>query len=175
MAWDAYTAKLVKGGYDRGVAETNAAYTARDNKQLQAVVAAQRAAEVRAAKAEDDAAAAQILVSSNYAKGVKDGQAKTAVLVAAAKSGALRLRDPGSQTGGCTAGGSSTGAATTAAGTAGSASGAGTQLPATASGFLSTDASNFLIGLTGEADDATRQLSACQVILVSDRKLCNSP
>lgn len=173
--WDNYTTGLVKGGYDRGVAETTATYTARDNAQLQAVVAAQRQAEIRAAKAESDAATAQALASSNYAKGVEDGKAKTAARVAAVHTGNLRLRDPGSQARACPAVAATTAKAASAGPAGGSDAHPAAELSAAPAGFLSTAASDFLLGLTGEADDVARQLAAAQAIIVSDRKLCNGP
>jgi hypothetical protein len=166
VAWNSYTTRLDKAGYDRGVAETTAAYQQRDNAQLQAVVAAQKAAEDRAARAERDAATAQSVASANYSKGVKDGQVKTAALVASARAGALRLRDPGRQVGtgpAC----NPVGQATVAAPAAGGDGGAGAQ--------LSAAASEFLLALAGEADDTARQLGAAQAVIVSDRALCNAP
>lgn len=165
--WDGYTNGLDKKGYDRGVSETTADWQKRDNAQLQAALAAQSEAEARAAHAESEAAAAQSAASENYQRGVKDGKAKTDALVAAARAGDLRLRDPGNQAGSGAARGNQAGAAQTAAGTGGCYGAAGAK--------LSVEASEFLLGLAGEADDTARQLAACQVILVSDRRLCNGP
>lgn len=165
--WNNYTTALDKKGYDRGVAETTAAYTKRDNSQLQAALAAQTVAEGVAATAERKAATAQSDASKAYNKGVNDGKAKTAQLVAAAKSGALRLRDPGNQAGTSTACNNQVSQSSVAGPAAGSDAGTGT--------LISAAASDFLLQLTGEADDTALQLAACQVILVSDRVLCNAP
>lgn len=166
-AWSSYTAKLDKRGYDRGVAETTAAFQKRDNAQLQAVIAAKTAAEDRAVRLEQKAAEAQAKASKSYAKGVNDGKAKTARLVAAARAGALRLRDPGNQTGGCTAGSNQAGAASPAGAAAGSNGSKGAE--------FSSAASEFLLNLTGEADEIARQLTAAQQVIMSDRVVCNAP
>jgi hypothetical protein len=167
VAWNSYTTGLDKQGYDRGVAETTKIFQKRDNLQLQAAVAAQRAAEVRAAQAERDAATAQSVASSNYRKGVDDGRKKTAALIAAARAGELRLRDPGDRPGSSPACPPATGPASTAAAPAGGDGAAGDQ--------LSAAASEFLLAFAGEADDLTRQLAAAQAVIVSDRALCNGP
>lgn len=104
VAWRGYTTGIDKQGYDRGMAETTAAYVARDNQQLQAALAAQSTAELNARNAEARAAASENLAHANYQKGLTDGQAKTAALVAAANAGTLQLRDPGQVAGTCTAG-----------------------------------------------------------------------
>jgi hypothetical protein len=167
VAWKSYTTGLDRIGYDRGVAETTAAYQKRDNVALQAALAAQQRAEVRADQAERDAAAAQSVASSNYLKGVDDGRKKTAALVAAAHAGELRLRDPGARSGSSAACPPATGPASTASAPAGGDGAAG--------GELSAAAGEFLLSLAGEADDLARQLAAAQAVIVSDRALCNGP
>ncbi len=167
LAWNKYTAGLDQKGYDRGVAETTAAFQKRDNAQLQAALAAQHAAEVLAAQAERTALKSQSDASQAYSKGVNDGKAKTAVLVAAARAGSLQLRDPGNQTGACPARSGPTGEASLAGPAAGGDGGTGAKLSAEASGFL--------LALTGEADDTARQLAAAQAVITSDRVLCNAP
>ncbi|MCR4304978.1 MAG: lysis protein [Gallionella sp.] len=163
--WSNYTTSLDKRGYDRGTLEATARYQARDNAQLQAVVVAQRAAEIRAAKAEADAAKAQSVASSNYAKGVQDGKNRLAAFIADSRSGAIKLRDPG-QNGTGPACGNQTGKAETA----GSAPGSNGDTQ----GRLSGQASEFLFSLANEADEIVRQLIAAQAVIVSDRVLCNA-
>lgn len=166
-AWHSYTAGLDKAGYDRGVAETTAAFQKRDNAQLQAALAAKDAAEMRAAKLEQDAATAQSNASKAYAKGVKDGKAATDARIADIHSGKLGLRDPGSKAGACPPSSSEAGKAETNGPTSGSDASAGTE--------LSGQASEFLLNLTGEADEVVKQLAAAQAVIVLDRALCNAP
>ena len=119
-AWDSYTARLDKAGYDRGVDETTAAWQKRDNKALQDALTAQTAAQVLATAAERKAATAQSVASSNYEKGVIDGKAKLALFLASG----VGLRDPGNPGGPGPAGGGQTGKAETA-GTASGGNGDG--------------------------------------------------
>lgn len=175
VAWNNYTAGLDKRGYDRGVAETTASYVARDNQQLQAALAAQRTAEVNARNAEARAAASENLSRANYQKGLTDGQAKTAALVAAADAGTLQLRDPGQVAGTCTAGRGGVGEGpANSAGPGNDGTGAG-GLPKAPSGLLSTDASAFLVTLAGQADVAALKIARLQARVLSDLALCNGP
>lgn len=166
-AFHKYTTGIDAKGYARGVLETKTEYVNRDNAQLKAAIAAQVEAEKRANEAEAKAAAAQTLASANYQKGVKDAQAKTASLVAAARSGALRLRDPGAKAANCPSVSHPVGEAQITAPASGSDGQTG--------GELSTAASEFLLRLTGEADQIARQLALAQDVITSDRALCNSP
>lgn len=175
VAWDNYTTGLDEKGYDRGVAESTAAYTKRDNVRLQRVLAELKTAQAKAKALEEQYAAAQATADANYKRGVKDGQAKTAARIAAARAGDLKLRDPGNQGGtgpACNPGPAKGETATTAAG--GNAAPAG-QLPGSDGGILSAEASTFLLALTGEADEVVKQLTAAQATIVQDRVLCNSP
>jgi hypothetical protein len=96
-------------------------------------------------------------ITINYQKELDNAKIKTDHLVQRARAGALRLRDPGTST-------DATG---------------GNKLPKTATGTsgrddtpdggLSTDAAGFLLGLTGRCNLVSRQLSACQSIVRSDR------
>ena len=167
VAWKSYTTGLDKAGYDRGAAETTKAFQKRDNAQLQAALAAQRAAEVQAAQAERIAATAQSVASDNYLKGVDDGRKQSVALVAAARAGELRLRDPGNRPGTSSACPPATAPAPTAAASAANHDAAGAQ--------LSAEAVEFLLALAGEADDTARQLAAAQAVILSDRVLCNGP
>lgn len=167
FAWTQYTAKLEKAGYDRGVKDTKSEYALRDNEQLKAALAAQSAAEKRANEAEAKAAAAQTLATTNYQKGVKDGTDKTNARLAAVDAGTLRLRDPAGKTTSCAALGDSVGKTQAAAPASGSDGQTGSE--------LSGAASQFLLRLTGEADQLARQLALAQDVIISDRVLCNSP
>lgn len=166
MAWRSYTDGIDRKGYDRGVQETDARYKGRDNAALQAALAAQSLAEVRAAKAEKDAQEAQSAASGAYQKGVQYGKAQTDKRIAAVRDGSLVLRDPGT-TGTGPAGCPQAGTATTSAGAPRDITGSG-------GGFLSKDASVFLLSEASRADEIVLQLQAAQQILLSDRKLCNA-
>lgn len=166
FAWTQYTAKLEKAGYDRGVKDTQADYALRDNKQLREALVAQAAAEKRANAAEAKAAAAQTLATTNYQKGVKDANDKTASRLAAVDAGTLRLRDPG-QIAACPSVSDSAGKTQAASPVPGGNGQTG--------GNLSTAASQFLLSLTGEADQLARQLALAQEVITSDRELCNIP
>ena len=159
-----YNARLDQAGYDRGVDETKARYSARDNAALQAALAGLKAAQDRIAAVEAKAAAASASVDSQYQKGVKDGKANTDKLVAAARAGALRLRDPGAVTG-CSPG-AVVGAVPGAAPSPPSDSGA-------SQGRLSDSATQFLLELTDSANAVEKQLAAAQALLQSDRTVCN--
>lgn len=166
--WGNYTASLDKRGYDRGTSETTARYQARDNAQLQAVLAETRAAQDRAAKAEADAAKAQSVASSNYAKGVTDGKARLAAFIADSRAGNIRLRDPGSSGTG-PACGSQVGKAETA-GTA-----PGSDVNGGGGGFLSESATVFLATEADRANKVVLKLIAARAVIVSDHALCNAP
>lgn len=166
-AFHNYTTGIDAKGYARGVLETKAEYVNRDNAQLKEAIAAQAAAEKRANAAEAKAAAAQTLATTNYQKGVKDANDKTAARLAAVGAGTLRLRDPAGKTTNCAALGDSTGKTQTASPAPGGDGQTGSE--------LSGAASQFLLNLTGEADQIARQLALAQDVIASDRQLCNSP
>lgn len=88
----------------------------------------------------------------------QDAKRKTDQLIADYHAGTLRLRDPASRQ---QTGGSSPGAAT--ASPSGCNGGA--------SGELSGTAGEFLLGLSGEADEVAQQLAACQAVIKSDRSV----
>lgn len=160
--WDVYSSKLDKRGYDRGISETEAKYAKRDNTQLQAALVAQKEAEKRAEAAETKAANLQVIAGTNYQKGVKDGQAKTDNLVAAAITGALRLRDPGGTA--CPSPNFRTGKTEIADTKPGSDGETGTH--------LSVQAATFLLGLTGEADTVAKQLTLAQAEITTILEVC---
>jgi uncharacterized membrane protein len=166
--WNNYTTALDKQGYDRGVAESTAAYTKRDNTQLQAALSAQSVAERVAAAAERKAATAQSTASTNYQKGVNDGKTKLAAFIASARAGTVKLRDPGNQAG--------TGSARCNQASQGTAAGPATGSDGgAASGLLSESATVFLASEANRADEIVMQLTAAQAVIVSDRALCNAP
>lgn len=95
-------------------------------------------------------------VATNYQEKLDATRKQTAKLVADARAGALRLRDPAAREGTCG------GAAAEAVAPAGRRDGE-------ARGELSGEASAFLLALTGEADEVVKQLDACQQVVMKDR------
>lgn len=96
--------------------------------------------------------------SAQYQKDLKHEKAAKDHAIADLRSGALRLRIPVA----CTKGACGSGA--TAPGT--SASGRDGETRAE----LSVEASEFLVGLASEADEVVHQLTACQAVVIADRK-----
>lgn len=98
-------------------------------------------------------------VAGSYEKEKEDAKHKTDGLVASVgKPGGVRLRDLGATCG--ETGGSPVPDAAPTPGRSDAAAGC----------QLSTEASRFLLALTGEADDAVRRLKACQAALFTDRR-----
>ena len=146
-------------GYTRGAAEVTAAVEARDNKALAEANKRIQALQ-EAARAQEQAKAAQVVaISTHYQKEISDAKVRNALLDADVRAGRLRLRDPGAaSTAVCDRGQTSE----TAASPGRSDGPTGGQLSAASSGFL--------LALTGEADDVTRQLGACQSLIRADRQ-----
>lgn len=114
-------------------------------------------------KAELEAAHAAFVadVDAEHQEAIRNAKLQRDRDVAAVHAG-YRLRDPGGRGNqGCT-GGSDGGASTAVAGTGVSDAKTGTD--------LSAEASEFLLLLTGEADEVVGQLTACQKIVADDRK-----
>lgn len=132
----------------------------RDNEALTKASQALHAAEEKARADELNHAAQLVAISKNYQEEKAREKKKTDDLIAAARSGAFRLRDP--KAAGVPAVGS------LACQTGPGASGRDARAP----GELSAEAAGFLLGLTGEADDTARQLAACQAVVRKDRELC---
>ena len=76
---------------------------------------------------------------------------------ARARSGTFRLRDHTASREACTGG-------------TGQAAPAPSERDGKAGAYLSAEAADFLLGLAGEADDIVRQLTACQAVILDDRK-----
>jgi phage gp46-like protein len=118
-------------------------------------------ADADTAQVEHKSAYDMYLISSAYQKGLTDGAATQASVVARIRSGDLRLSIPIRPA----AAGSGAPTAATAAG----ASGCNGQARAE----LSDQASEFLTGLLSEADAAVLQLGKCQAIVEKQREACN--
>lgn len=97
------------------------------------------------------------LISSSFQKELQDARTQQAADRAALRSGTLRMRDPGVSSSACAGPASSAGSA------AGRRDGAEARQ-------LSDAAAEFLLEFAAEADDVARQLSACQRVLIEDRR-----
>mgnify|MGYP001613099461 FL=1 len=159
-----YLKEIDLKGYDRGKQETLAAIERRDNEALAKALARvkQLADEIRGL--EQGHAETLAGVSKRHLKEKADAKRRSERDLAAARSGALKLRDPARAVACPPASSGSQGAAPGAA--AGGRDGeAGSE--------LSGAAAEFLLGLANEADDAVRQLAACQAVIKADRAISN--
>lgn len=157
VAWACSLAGV--GAWQRhdGAVTERTAWQQREIKQQAAVTRKIKELEEKARKTEQTHAAAQAEISTEYQRKLKDANQQRANDHAAVHAGTLRLRDPnppGLRTLGCIPG----------------------QIPTTTSGRdgetgggLSRESADFLLGLASEADDVTRQLEACQGVVLQDR------
>lgn len=158
----AWGASLFGVGYwqnDAGHVAERTTWQTRENTELRDVNAKIKTLEEGNRKAEQEHATALASVSTDYERKLSDANKQRAADVAAVRAGNLRLRDP-----------SATGLR--ACGSLGVEVGAspGRRDGGTA-GELSAEASGFLLDLASDADDVTRQLTACQAVVVKDREL----
>jgi hypothetical protein len=143
FAWTRYTDGLVTEGYERGTAEVRAEVAIRDNRQLEALLAHRLAAEAKVNATEKRAREQMAAQRARHTKEKEDAEKVTEELVAAARAGALVLRDPGAAAAGPAVGDRGPAGADRAAGPgAGPSGGAG----------LSAKAAEFLLELTALAD-----------------------
>jgi hypothetical protein len=143
--------------YGVGVKVTDDAYKSRDNIALTNANTALKDIEDKYRALEQKQALDLAAISGNYEKEKQDANVKTAELIAAARTGALRLYHH--QTAGIPAAGS---LATPTAAATGGCDGAGDR------GFSAGD-SEFLLALGGRANAVRDKLSSCQQIVRSDR------
>ena len=148
------------GEYDgnkRGVNSERVAWQAKDNKELTEANAKILQLENDARAKEQAHAADLAAISTNYEQELQHAENTRKADVAAARSGALRLRDPGA----------------TAQQTCGSATGQAATGPggrdAQTGGELSPELTEFLFIEADRADAIVQQLGACQAVIVSDR------
>lgn len=143
-------------GQHNGKRVERAEWMARENKEL--VAANSKITELNnAARAREKAHAATVNNISTVLQGKANAaQSETERLRAAARDGTLRLLDPSGGQNSC---GSSTGGTSASAG----------ERDAEKAGQLPGKTVDFLLSITGEADEIARQLAACQAILVNDR------
>lgn len=132
----------------------------------QATAAAQFKALYDAArKAEQDNAAKMAALAAAYERKLTDANKQRAADIAAVRAGIIRLRDPGAAVPTCP---SATAQAGSAAGGSDGVQGGG--LSAAPAGLLSGQTSEWLIDFAADADEITRQLAACQQVIVRDRE-----
>jgi hypothetical protein len=157
-----------KRGFDRGVSQTTTKWQAQ---------AAQDKAEYDKKKSELEEKALQkerawseLLagIDSRHQKEIRDAETRRRNDIAAARSGSIKLRDPGATE--CRPAGGGAGSAVAAAPGVGDAKERG-ELPREAPSFLSARATEFLIDLANEADEVVAQLGQCQAVVEADRKV----
>lgn len=140
-----------------GVNSVNAAWQAKYTKEVENT-AAQIQTLQNAARATEQAKAAELTaLAATYEQEKQNAKRKTDTVITDLRSGAVKLRDPGAYSllSDCSAC-----AGTTPASRLGNGE-TGTELSATTSEFLVT--------LTGEADEVVQQLTACQAVIEADR------
>ena len=157
--WYAYQT-IDKRAYARAKGEVESAYAKRDNDALRAANAQIQALQTAARKKEADHSAQVVEISTKYQKDIANGKAKVAIIERSILDGAIRLRAPYAAT--CPSASSTGSAGETGAGTSG-------RNDSERSGF-SLETSRFLVGEANRADEVVRQLTACQAVVVSDRK-----
>jgi cation transport regulator ChaB len=133
-------------------------WQARENAELRTANDKIKAMQDSARRDEQAHALALNAVSTNYEKELSDASKLRAADIAAIRAGTLRLRDqyPASI---YSLGNRS---AETGPGPGGRDGPQGAELPAATS--------EFLLALASDADDVTRQLTACQQVIIEDRK-----
>jgi len=149
--------------YDNGVTDEKLAWQQSQNLSLQDALTNLKIAEEKNRLAEQAHAAALNQASQNYQKGLNDEKKKRDDVIASYRAGTLSLRDKyaTNNAGNCEAVSAKT-----------STSDGGRD--ATQGAKLSEPLSQFLIGLTSEADEVVQQLTACQVELVATHKACET-
>ena len=144
--------------YAAGSDDVAADWQAQENEELRAATARIEQLQAEATAKERAHGEALSAIDVRYQNELKNANDSHQRLVAELRAGSLRLRDQYATTG-ANCGGASGGTAATAGERDGEA---GTDLSGPATGFL--------LDLTKEADDAVRQLSACQEVVIEDRK-----
>lgn len=159
LAWGASLYGVGAWQNDAGHVAERTTWQARENSELRTANSKILAIENGARKAEQDNAAAQAAISTDYERKLSDANKQRAADVAAVRAGTLRLRDPNPA--GLRACGSI--APETGAGASGRDGAQGSE--------LSEQATEFLFGLANDADDVARQLGSCQAVVDADRRL----
>ena len=151
--------KLDSRGFERGKAQVEAQVAKRDNKALLEALDKLKLAQDRVRKLEDQNKTDLALAAENLKKGLDNAEKDKNAALAGVRDGAIKLRI---QLANCTSNSvrNSTGAAVSG----------GQHDNATTTGELSREASDFLIGEASRADKNTKQLAACQKVLIKDRE-----
>jgi hypothetical protein len=145
-------------GFDRGQKEAQTAYLARDNKALAAATQRIRELQERVRATEAEAAAGVATIDAAHDKELANVKERNERDVAAARSGALRLRDRWrNEARACTAERVRDSDRAIAGTTSGSNEEAG--------GEFSPEATEFLLGEANRADAIVEQLGAAQAII----------
>jgi prophage endopeptidase len=144
-------------GYSQGREVEKAAWLKKENTELVAANKKIDELHTKAREKEKEHAMAVALISKTLEGENNVVRKQTENRRAAARTGGLRLRDPGirKDTGG---------------GIRPPASPAPCKRDGEAGADISTAASDFLLQLTGEADEVVVQLTACQAVVEQDRK-----
>lgn len=164
LAWNHYTAELDKKGFDRGVLETTAAYQKRDNADLQTAVRRIQALQEAARAAEAGHAAELSKIGDQLTKERANAKAEQNRIAADIAAGRLLRRDDAYQTRAQRpeGGGDPVGPAGAAA-----VRGDGAQVCE-----LSAKAQGSVLDIGADADEVVKQLTACQAVILEDRRLC---
>ena len=144
-------------GRKDGANAIRADYAARDLKAATDYAAKEREITEAARKREAEWSQRFVSASRSYQKGLANVETQRLADMAAVDARTLRLRDPGTDSQAC--GGGAPISAASASGHNGSEG-----------AYLSSKAAAFLLGLTAEADSTVRQLTACQQLLIDERK-----
>jgi hypothetical protein len=155
-----WAASLAGVGYWQngvGHVEESATWQKKDNAELKEANAKILQLETEARASEQAHSETQHLISTGLQKDLQNAEIQRQKDVADARSGAIRLRDPGAPAVQNCGGGTSE----TATGTSGRDGQAGAELSANAVEFLLTEADR--------ADAVVRQLTACQAVVDADR------
>jgi hypothetical protein len=163
-ALSAFIESVDRKAYDRGQSEERAKWQARESKELtqaNAEIARLQSAYVALSKQQSAEVAAAQQAHQNKLKEVRDAKD---LFIADVRAGRVVLRDPG-RAASCQ--GSGDAGAQPAAAVAGSNAASG--------GQLSVEASEFLLGLAGEADEVAAQLALAQRELAAMFKACSGP
>lgn len=164
VAWNHYTDGLDKRGYDRGIAESTAAYTTRDNKALADALARTKTLEEAARATERGHVAALATVEKQRLEALANGETAEKRVLARIESGDLVLRPGAFTAGACptvSPGSQVSPAVSSTAGTAG-AGNCG----------LSPDAERRVLAIGKDANRVRDKLTACQQVIAEDRRVC---
>jgi hypothetical protein len=145
---------------EAGHVDERTAWQTRENKELRAANAAIKTLQETARRDEKSHALALSGIATSYEEGMANAKKQRDADAAAVRSGAIRLRvqypasiysigDTGTAAVPCTGGGDGAD---------------GAELPAAITGDL--------LDLAADADGVTRQLAACQAVIIEDRRLC---